>query len=394
MADFEGGRTFLAQQKLTARLDATAPGDPLRNRILLAQFLIEWSSGHTDQAHDTLASIRDGTPDPAVIAFARFLNGEIDAGGLADLTRHWTGPESALVPLIRGIRAVETDDLASARDAFETYVVSTPDPTSWVHALRPTALQWIADIQTLQASSSQWSGRASRQAVRILEDLRDDMSGVFRARVDGELAKIEAERAELSDKRKAAKQEKTDREARDRDRIERVVESNLSRIRSKAFPAALAALSEVQPELESDEGVATMKAERAKVERLIQLSEFLARAISTSPPRKPVQELGGQITGADTEGVHVARNGDEDLHPWTEISKRMYLAFFTFYIRDPDLGDPERAGLLCAMGLWQYLEGDFAEALEWTSQAVGIDPSLAADARKLMPELDLPGGES
>jgi serine/threonine protein kinase len=397
--------TMAGEQAITAAVDRMVKGNPSGMReqlqvlydkssqtgvgrywIRLLQAVACWGEGRDEDARLYLQEIRNtlfpstdpAQPQPGSMpqTLARYMLKEIEDGAVSFEAARWPRWYGDLADFFMGLDCLRQGDSTKATVFLKSYFSKSDSRPLWPYSLQPIASNLCADIATYsgvrQKVSEFLEAKQPMRAKAIFDDFKFKSSALLWPVLDPDMAKIH--RAQVQG---------------DLDKIEVVRAANLSLVSQKDFRKASAAVIKLVPEMTTNEGQQALIILRDMYDRMDLLKKFLISRISAAPFRGGLgAELGGNVVGADLNGIRVALGAHgEMVKPWEEISPRFVLQLSNYYLADSVVTGKERAEVALATALYCYEGGGFKSAQPYIDEALKLDPQLKMKIRQLMPDI-------
>ncbi len=376
--------------------------------LSVVQALIALSDGRSSDAAGYLHPVLEWTsedeegkpPHPGRMphTIARYLNGDISDDDLADTLETWPAWFGDIALLARGVRAFESGDFPEAAERLNAYAERSSEEAPWVYSWQPAARHWAERIATWLALENDASSKiASGQAKDALEQLlrfRADAPAPLRPLADPLIAAARDVEKKAADAQAAA-EAKAAREAheqalqRDLDQLDEARGSAAAFVKRRNFAHAAKAMQDTMAAMQTPEGRRAAELAREGYERMGRMFQFVIRQPAITPYRAgPGSKAGGDVVGADANGITVARGQYGTMQQtWDQVGLNFFVQMANTYLSSSRRTESERADLYLGLALYCLENGGLPIAQGFAQKAIQLQDSLRPTVRSLMPDL-------
>jgi len=361
-----------------------------RDRVRLVQAVTEWVSPESGRLSlmvylgDLAASDPSAGMGPETLVLSTYLRGEIDAAELVEQSQSWAIPTQRFASFLVGASAYREGQFHVAAESLTTFLTDFGDVV-WTDSFQTLAHAWVKNLQTWADFQRSLVGLEPEDAARALQSFRHSIPSEFHGVIDDRVQALlrtgaETPAVEVSDSQATG----YDRE------IQEAVRNDVqAMVTERNFQGAIRRLKSALIALDSPAGREELELELERLERVVDVKTFLIDRLHSDPPAGLIQETGGRIADATSEGVRITGVEGSRNIAWSDIQSKLFLKLLVFYLdRDP-LPVAVKSDLLLSTGTYCYLLGARAPAVGFTQKALEGDGSLKDAARRMMPELDL-----
>ena len=238
--------------------------------------------------------------------------------------------------------------------------------------------------------------RAHGEAEKSLKDAKEAIVklGSLEKAASAAVAQAAAEKAAAE--RKAAEEAAAARKeearkaliAQETEKVKTAREANANLVKTLQYGEALTALLAATGGLQTDEGKEAVAVASRRLTLLRDMKTFVIRQLTREPYRWGWQSGGSQADVVSADEANVALKGRSV--PWVQVSSAQMFRFIQHYLTPAALPQkPDLARMTLAAGLFCEESGGAKQAADYARQACDLDPTLRADVKKLMPEVNL-----
>lgn len=362
-----------------------------------------WVAGETARADKSLrevaaAAIKQKAGHPVFMpqVIAQYLIGDLNEERFAKARADWPAWYGDLGTFFGGLQALFRGDVAEGAAALEAYLKVKRDSPAWAYALRPAAQQWLRTLAAWEDERARIIGLVNGGDLAggraALDTYAAQAPAFMKASIEMARGKIREAEGRLADQlQRDQERERRKIVQRDLDRLDEVMGTNGTLIAAKDFRKVQQVLAKLPAAMETPEGREQVKIAREQVDRMEALKALLTKELETDPFQQEDRELGGHAIGANVLGVRISLAGRGTItRPWDQISPRLMVRLVSYYAGQTARDAKTRADMYVSLAVYCALNGGFEAAANFSSQAIEIDPDIAAAARRLMP--DVPSG--
>jgi len=398
----------MASHRALANLAKKMPRQSLRAVwIPVLQTIPLWAVDDRPRATkglESLVSIKATQPEEHPVhmpkILAAHLTGVLSAEELGKRLDGWPAWYGDLVMFMSGAQDVARGNLADGVRQLDLFIGrSARTEPVWVAALRPAARQWsawAAELDALrQRNELQLAVGNASVVTASLEAFRKRAPLMISSQLAEDLKRASVVSTGQKGKQAEAKA-----------RAERVrVQEDLNKVdaalagvsalvlRNRDFRKAALSISTLPSDMKTADGRKAAKWLHDMIEQLDHLKLYMIQAVDVQPfTRADGSDLGGDVISATTLGIRVTLDGRSvTTRTWDNVPLRSYVKMAEFFANSPKLPEADRARAFTSLSLFCLMNGVFDAAASYAERAIALDPSTAAEVRRLMPGL-LAGG--
>lgn len=340
-----------------------------------------------------LRELEGDQPHPGAMpqTLARYMLGRIKEPHVQRVASKWPDWFGDLAQFLFAMEQIRAEEVEKGKSELEAYMSKSSDEVEWPYYFKAIAeklLESIADWETFRAEKAE---AANDRSLRALRSYRRSAPAMLHRLIDVEIANMqtrirEADRA----KEQAQEEERAAQVKAELEKVEAARAELYSLVQSRDFRRAATRARPAVGTLETEEGRAALDLLTESYERMETLKRFIISGIDRSPVAQDIApELGGDALGASLAGIRISLGGYGSMvRSWDQISERLMAVLAEYYIAQ--LPAAEQADMTLSLAVFAYQTRAVRPAQLYADRAIQLDAQLKEQARKLMPELEIP----